>query len=248
MDAHVALSGLRLRGRHGVGPAEREREQDFIVEIECPATLDGADDRIERVLDYRALHDIAATIIAGPPRRLIETLAMEIAQRVLSELGPPAVRVKVTKEHPDGLSGPASIEVRRRRDVPEALAPVELHVPDFAPALAFYLPLGFTVVRQERGADGYLVLRHGASLLAFWPGSPTVAEHHFFGRFPATTPRGVGVEIVIVTGELDAMYERAARLGAIAHPLVRRPWGARDFRIVDPFGYYLRITEPAPSP
>jgi len=29
----------------------------------------------------------------------------------------------------------------------------------------------------------------------------------------------------------------------VVEPLRMRPWGARDFRIADPFGYYLRITE-----
>ena len=29
----------------------------------------------------------------------------------------------------------------------------------------------------------------------------------------------------------------------IVNPLVKRPWGLWDFRIEDPFGFYLRITE-----
>jgi hypothetical protein len=28
----------------------------------------------------------------------------------------------------------------------------------------------------------------------------------------------------------------------LAEPLTDRPWGLRDFRVVDPDGYYLRVT------
>jgi len=243
VDARVILSDLRLRGRHGVGVAERERDQDFVVELECPTDLTGVDDSIDRVLDYRALRDIAAAVIEGPPRQLIETLAEEIAVRILTELRPSEVRVKVTKVRPEGIGGPASIELSRRLAEPDPIAPVELHVPDFAMAKAFYLHLGFSVAREEHGDDGYLVLRYGPNLLAFWPGSAKVADHHFFGRHPSATVRGYGVEIIIVTGELDAVHERAEQLGCVVHPLGLRPWGHRDFRVVDPFGYYLRITE-----
>ena len=106
MDARVILSDLRLRGRHGVGVAERERDQDFVVELECPTDLTGVDDSIDRVLDYRALRDIAAAVIEGPPRQLIEPLAEEIAVRLLTEPRPAEVRVKGTKVRPQGIGAP----------------------------------------------------------------------------------------------------------------------------------------------
>jgi hypothetical protein len=44
----------------------------------------------------------------------------------------------------------------------------------------------------------------------------------------------------------DLAYERASssvgRLGGRMEPMLDRPWGLRDFRMVDPDGYYLRIT------
>lgn len=33
----------------------------------------------------------------------------------------------------------------------------------------------------------------------------------------------------------------------MSEDLVVRPWGLRDFRVVDPSGYYLRITERHPG-
>jgi len=123
---------------------------------------------------------------------------------------------------------------------------IELHVPAFSPVKAFYGGLGFTVAREEIGddGDGYLVLRRGPNVLRFWPGSDAAARHEHFGRLPASTPRGYGVEVVIVVEDLDAVYAAARGFARIVGPLQERPWGLRDFRVLDPFGYYLRITEP----
>jgi hypothetical protein len=38
------------------------------------------------------------------------------------------------------------------------------------------------------------------------------------------------------------LREPRARRGALAETMRERPWGLRDFRVVDPDGYHLRIT------
>lgn len=243
MDGQVTLRGLKLRGRHGVGAAEREVPQDYLVDIECPtdvATAAASDD-IADALDYTRLSAIAEAVIVGPSRRLLETLAEDIARRILDECGVPSVRVTVEKVRPAGMPGPAAISVTRSVAAP--IAPVELHVPDFEPVRAFYGALGFTVEREEPGEDGYLVLRHGDARLAFWPGSAAASAHHYFGRFPAGTPRGFGVEIVVAVRDLDALHARAERAACVVREPGLRAWGLRDFRVVDPFGYYIRFTE-----
>jgi dihydroneopterin aldolase len=247
VEDRILLIDLRMQGRHGVGADEHALPQEFAVTIECPtdAARAAATDAIGDALDYRRLRDIAAAVIGGPSRHLLETLADEIASRILAEVVPDWVRVRVAKLAPPSFEGAAAVEVRRARgsNVP---ATVELHVPDFAPVRTFYGRLGFSVVRDEPGPDGYLVLRHGQNAIAFWPGSDAVRSHHFFSRHPADTPRGHGVEVIVTTSELDAMYERAKDLDAVVEPIRTRKWGARDFRIADPFGYYLRITEGRP--
>lgn len=244
MDDRVILIDLRMHGSHGLGDDERARPQEFAVTMECPtdATRAAASDAIGDALDYRRLRSIAAEVIGGPSRHLLETLANEIASRILTELAPGWIRVRVTKLAPPGFEGAAAVEVRRTRDG-EVPVSVELHVPDFAPVRSFYGRLGFTAVRDEPGPDGYLVLRHQRNAIAFWPGSDAIGSHPFFSLHPAGTAPGHGVEIIVTTSDLDALYERAKELGAIVEPMRMRPWGVRDFRIADPFGYYLRITE-----
>jgi predicted enzyme related to lactoylglutathione lyase len=139
------------------------------------------------------------------------------------------------------MPGPAAIAVTRGGA--PASAPVELHVPDFEPVRRFYAALGFTVEREETGEDGYLVLRHGDARLAFWPGSAKVWDHGYFRGFPRDTPRGYGVEVVLTVTDLDTLHARAASAGCVVRELGLRAWGLRDFRIVDPNGYYIRFTE-----
>jgi predicted enzyme related to lactoylglutathione lyase len=52
-----------------------------------------------------------------------------------------------------------------------------------------------------------------------------------------------GVEIVLEVADLAAERERVQRSGwPVAEEITERPWGLTDFRILDPDGYYLRIT------
>jgi lactoylglutathione lyase len=122
---------------------------------------------------------------------------------------------------------------------------VELHVPDLALAKRFYGRLGFRVARHESPIDddGYLVLRRDEAILCFWGGTPAVRRHPYFGRFPRTAKRGYGVEIIVPVANVRRVYGLARRARCVVEELRLRPWGARDFRIEDPFGFYVRITE-----
>lgn len=245
----IVLSGIRAFGRHGVPDEERRHPQEFEIELACSvdARAAASADDIGSTIDYVRLRDIAVAEVESASYRLLETLAERIASRILDEASPAWIRVRATKLRPPGMGSPASVEVERRAsDAPRVSAPVELHVPDFAPAKRFYGGLGFAVAREEPagGANGYLVMTHGADVLRFWPGTEAVEGHHYFGRYPPTTKRGYGVEIVLTFEDLDAAFASAQELGTIVEPIRVRPWGLRDFRVEDPYGFYVRCTEP----
>lgn len=124
---------------------------------------------------------------------------------------------------------------------------VELHVPDFGTAKRFYGGLGFIVVweRQPKNPNTkYLVMKRGTSILNFYSGTNEVYNHSYFKKFPRTTPRGYGVEIIIPVDGIESFYKEVSikyeknivkSLGQVSsHP---------DFRIIDPFGFYLRFVE-----
>ena len=51
------------------------------------------------------------------------------------------------------------------------------------------------------------------------------------------------MEIVLEVEDLDEAYAGFERAGErVAEPIRTQPWGLRDFRLVDPDGYYLRVT------
>lgn len=121
---------------------------------------------------------------------------------------------------------------------------IELHVPDFEPIKNYYQALGFEIVwhEQGQGSNNYLVLKLQDNILCFWPGNNHVHEQPYFKKFPKDTPRGYGVEIVIMVEDIDDFYEQYKDQANVVEPLVLRPWGLKDFRAVDPAGYYLRFT------
>jgi lactoylglutathione lyase len=121
---------------------------------------------------------------------------------------------------------------------------VELHVPDFERVKDYYGKLGFKVMRETRPADknGYLVLKLEDNILCFWAGNEEVYEQSYFKRFPRNTKRGYGVEIVIMVADIEAYYDKIQSVANVVEKLRLRSWGLKDFRIEDPFGYYLRIT------
>jgi lactoylglutathione lyase len=122
---------------------------------------------------------------------------------------------------------------------------LELHVPDFAPAKEFYQKLGFSIVweRKPDGHKGYVVMKHDGSILCFWAGNEEVYTQSYFKQFPNDTPRGYGVEIVYTVPNIEEYFEKVKTFATVSQSLEVRPWGLRDFRIIDPFGYYIRVSE-----
>jgi lactoylglutathione lyase len=121
---------------------------------------------------------------------------------------------------------------------------LELHVDDFKSIKHYYTGLGFRVVweRQPEEFKGYLVLEMGGNIICFWAGNQRVYEQPHFKQFPKDTPRGYGVEIVVVVDDIKEFYERVSAVANVAEPLIEQPWGLWDFRACDPAGYYLRFT------
>ena len=114
----IELEGMVFSGRHGVRPAEREKSQEFKVDVKVDADLAeaGRTDSVGDTVDYRPVYAIAKEVIEGESAQLIETLAEKIADRVLALKNVIAVSVRVTKrpESMRPIDG-ASVKIRRTR-------------------------------------------------------------------------------------------------------------------------------------
>lgn len=121
---------------------------------------------------------------------------------------------------------------------------LELHVPDFEKVKEYYGKLGFEVVweRKPEGFKGYLILKMGDNILCFWASNEYVYKQTYFKRFSKNTKRGYGVEVIIMVDDVEEYYSKVKSFANVVEELVLQPWGLKDFRVEDPFGYYLRIT------
>src|SRR5919202_1633793 len=82
MADRITLTGLRVRANHGVFDHEKRDGQDFVVDVtvwvDLPAT-----DKLADTVDYGSLASRVASIVGGPTRDLIETVATETAEDLM---------------------------------------------------------------------------------------------------------------------------------------------------------------------
>jgi dihydroneopterin aldolase len=85
MADRITLTGLTVRGNHGVYEHEKRDGQDFVVDITVWLDLSAAvaHDDLSRTWNYGELARRAAEIVSGPSRDLVETVAAEIADDVM---------------------------------------------------------------------------------------------------------------------------------------------------------------------
>jgi dihydroneopterin aldolase len=114
----IELRGMSFHGRHGVRDAERESTQEFRVDVEVEADLApaGQTDRLADTVDYTKVRAAAREVIEGPSRQLLESLAGDIATRVLALPHVQGVTVRVAKR-PASMQpiDAAAVHIKRTR-------------------------------------------------------------------------------------------------------------------------------------
>jgi uncharacterized glyoxalase superfamily protein PhnB len=122
---------------------------------------------------------------------------------------------------------------------------LELFVSDLGASVRFYTEVfGFSVTSAD---PGYVSVRNGSVVLGLGPVAklPDTGVGPSFTQQRLHADRGAGVEIVLELDDLDdlrALYRNCQTRGVVAEALREQPWGLQDFRVVDPDGYYLRVT------
>ena len=117
MTDEIRLTGLTIRGFHGVFDFEKRDGQDFVVDVVLRGdlSLPAATDDLADTIDYGTLADDLAGIVAGEPYDLIEALAGALADRCLAS----CAEVEVTVRKPQAPIAHAftdvAVTVRRTR-------------------------------------------------------------------------------------------------------------------------------------
>jgi lactoylglutathione lyase len=103
--------------------------------------------------------------------------------------------------------------------------------------------------RVLRFEDGYVSpegdyhsVKQGKVLIGLG-GVKGLEKGHYFLPEIELDRKGLGVEIVLEVEDVDKFFQDVSVSGyKDVEPLTSRPWGLKDFRVIDPDGYYLRIT------
>jgi len=106
----------------------------------------------------------------------------------------------------------------------------EVPVADLDEAIAYYSDrLGFRTASRMPNGEYAVVERNDVALHLFSDGEvPAAIAFHIF-----------------VDGLDPLEQELGARGAQITQAIELKPWGTRDFRVVDPFGNEIKFTEPA---
>lgn len=96
---YVHIDGLKISGKHGHYVRERRGTQDFEVSIKVAIDTSkaGKSDKLRHSLNYSTLKQIAEDVFAAAPRYLLETLAEDIAKKVLKDKRAKEVSVTIKK-------------------------------------------------------------------------------------------------------------------------------------------------------
>ena len=117
---------------------------------------------------------------------------------------------------------------------------LELFVDDVGRSAAFFTGvLGFRIVKQTM--DGYTALARGDAAISLNRRERLPADHPVHAH--PGEPLGRGVEVVLYVEDVRAAYDDVVASGwPRSGELLLQPWGEDDFRILDPDGYYIRIS------
>ena len=99
MPDQIHIEALEVRCLIGVPEEERAALQRLTVTLTLEPNTDfrALDDRIEATVDYAAVCEAVKALAAARPRRLVETLAEEIAAELLGRFPIRQVAVEVRK-------------------------------------------------------------------------------------------------------------------------------------------------------
>ncbi|MGM5056103.1 VOC family protein [Rhizobium sp. 814_E9_N1_1] len=116
---------------------------------------------------------------------------------------------------------------------------LELFVESPEESLDFYRRvLGFQI--QGSARTEFTMLKNGDAVIAINSRSVLSTDHPL--RIDAGQRAGLGVEIVLKVADVEDAYRAAKESCWPVSDLALQTWGLRDFRLVDPDGYYVRVT------
>lgn len=116
---------------------------------------------------------------------------------------------------------------------------LELFVENLQKSIKFYEEI-LNLTFSNKNENGAVIKQDNFALLL----TPDIIldENHYFKK-GGFNPKGKGVEVILVSDNIEKLYKYVLeRNYPIESELKLQYWRMKDFRIIDPDGYYLRLT------
>jgi len=109
----IELRGIRVFGRHGANPGEKDVPQPFDIEISLDVDLAAArrSDALVDTIDYDSLHKKIVAIVRDRSYDLLERLGQDMLDAILAD--PRIVRASVQIGKPQLMAGTTPVVTLR---------------------------------------------------------------------------------------------------------------------------------------
>jgi dihydroneopterin aldolase len=115
----IRLHNMTFYGYHGISSAERQTGRRFEVDVELLADLNkpAKTDKLKDTVNYTEVYRTVEELVEQNSFALLETIAVRLANRILSRFKPREVTVRVRKKIPPvpGNLDHIEVEVKRKR-------------------------------------------------------------------------------------------------------------------------------------
>ncbi len=116
----IRVIGFEIEACHGCSPGEKTNPQRFLLNVTVDiADREKQDDDLETTLSYLDVIEICRSVMNGPHRHLMETLAGEIADRIVALKYVAGVEIEIEKCNPPipDFTGRVGVRIYREASV-----------------------------------------------------------------------------------------------------------------------------------
>lgn len=148
----IGIENFIVSGIHGLTAKEKRRHQRFRVNvaIKIPSHRNRTDD-IRNTFDYRTAKQIITETIQETSVHLLETLAEDIAQKILAY--PRVHSVEVAIQKPDiWETGVPGVKIRRQK-IPSHINLLDFNIEEIIEKLSAYSGVSFPILPEGRRID-----------------------------------------------------------------------------------------------
>lgn len=99
----IHVNDMEFYGYHGVFPEENKLGQRFRLTVSLAVDLSkaGETDELEYTVHYGEVYEACRAVVEGPPKKLVEAVAEEVASQILSQFSlVKGIRVQMVKPDP----------------------------------------------------------------------------------------------------------------------------------------------------